>query len=162
MSNKKGSHQDRLEEANNHMLQVTRTIWQLRQSGSTDNNLESFNEWRRNEVVDAKGINIANAIDKHRGIKPIKTAELCMIEIEAQLGKLPEHIYLEMKENIELENQNESRIKHIERSIMMLDYYLYRIAGCPYGDNLSGMTMWRNIKHNECAEFFQKHRPIDK
>lgn len=31
--------------------------------------------------------------------------------------------------------------------IVSIYYYLYRLAGCPMGDNLSGLTAWISIQY---------------
>lgn len=41
-------------------------------------------------------------------------------------------------------------------AIVSLCYFLYRAAGCPFGDSLSGLDAWRNINmvqpFNELSE----------
>lgn len=37
-------------------------------------------------------------------------------------------------------------IDDLNVSVAALGYYLYRQAGCPYGDNLSGLTAWIDIQ----------------
>lgn len=37
-------------------------------------------------------------------------------------------------------------IDDIKVSVAAIGYYLYRQAGCPYGDSLSGFTAWLDIQ----------------
>jgi len=36
-------------------------------------------------------------------------------------------------------------------SIASFGYYLYRVAGCPYGDSLAGLTVWIDIQKETFA-----------
>jgi len=36
-------------------------------------------------------------------------------------------------------------------SIASFGYYLYRVAGCPYGDSLAGFTAWIDIQKKAFA-----------
>ncbi len=46
----------------------------------------------------------------------------------------------------------------LQATLTAILYYLYRQAGCPYGDSLSGLTAWKRVNldapFNELA---QKH-----
>jgi hypothetical protein len=40
---------------------------------------------------------------------------------------------------------------NLEVSVASLAYCLYRLAGCPYGDTVSGLTVWIDIQKETFA-----------
>ena len=43
-------------------------------------------------------------------------------------------------------------IDSLNVSVASIAYYLYRLAGCPYGDSISGWTAWLDVQ----KEVFEK------
>ena len=43
------------------------------------------------------------------------------------------------------------RFDDLEMSVASLAYCLYRLAGCPYGDTVSGLTAWIDIQKKAFA-----------
>jgi len=46
---------------------------------------------------------------------------------------------------------DEIRFDDLEMSSAALAYYQYRLAGCPYGDTVSGLTVWIDIQKETFA-----------
>jgi hypothetical protein len=54
-------------------------------------------------------------------------------------------------------NLNATNIQATDFQITALMYYQYRLAGCPYGDNLAGIAAWNEIMvYKPYVEFCNK------
>lgn len=56
----------------------------------------------------------------------------------------------------EEEDEHEHQIIETTIAVAAISYYLYRLAGCPFGDTPSGLNAWNSVQIKEFVKLTKR------